>query len=100
MSKVKLPKIPPVYLAAGAAAAALLLWLRVSGPRQVGETVASGAVDLADGVFSGTVKGVGEVFGIPNTNPDRCAAAKAAGNTWEASFACPAGDFIRYWWNK
>lgn len=42
----------------------------------------------------------GEVLGVPRTDASRCEAAKAAGNTFEASRLCPAGDFIEWWWEK
>ena len=91
--------IPTVYVIAGGAIAAALLWVYVTGPRQAGAAIASGAIDLADGVISETVNTVGEAVGIPRTNQTECERAKAEGRTWDASFACPAGDFIRYLWS-
>jgi hypothetical protein len=43
---------------------------------------------------SNTVMGIGEVFGIPRTNESQCQSDLVAGNTWDASFSCPAGTFI------
>lgn len=85
-------------LALGAGVGLALLWW-ISRPGVlvgVGQTVGRVAGDAAAGV----VVGLGESVGIPATNQDACAAAKAAGNTWDASFACPAGDFLSWWWKK
>jgi hypothetical protein len=65
----------------------------------IGSGLGSGAVDLVDGIVSGTVFTVGDSIGIPRTNQTECERAKAEGRTWDASFACPAGDFIRYLWD-
>lgn len=97
---MKLPSIPTPYLIAGAALGAALLWAASKGAKGAGAAIVSGAVDLADGVISEPVLIVGEVFGVPRTEPTACERAKAEGRTLDASFACPAGDFISYWWNK
>lgn len=69
-----------------------------------GSAVGSGAVGAADGFVGGTVQGIGEVFGVPRTDTpeaaNKCAAAKAGGDTWAASQHCPAGDFLGWWWAK
>lgn len=54
--------------------------------------VAKGVVGVAEGV----VLGAGDAIGIPRTNMTECERAKSEGRTWDASFACPAGDFIKY----
>ena len=97
---MKLPSIPTPYLIAGAAVGAALLWVGAKGAKGAGAALAAGAVDLADGVISEPVLIVGEVLGVPRTNQSACERAKAEGRTLDASFQCPAGDFIRYWWNK
>lgn len=56
--------------------------------------LARGAVDAANGAFVGGVKGLGSVFGIPDTSMTQCERDMAAGRTWDASFSCPAGEFI------
>jgi len=61
----------------------------------VGETVGQGAVAAAGGV----VLGIGDGIGVPRTNMTECERAKAEGRTWDASFACPAGDFLSYVFN-
>jgi hypothetical protein len=42
----------------------------------------------------GVVENIGLAVGIPRTNMTECERAKAEGRWWDASFACPAGDFI------
>ena len=78
--------------AAVVAVGAALLYLR--GVRQVAADVAGGAVDMADDVLAGTVEGVGGAFGLPATDSAACDAALSAGDTWAASFACPASRWI------
>lgn len=97
---MKLPSIPMPYLIAGGAVAAALLWAASKGAKGTGAALASGAIDLADGVISEPVKIAGDVLGIPRTDPTECERAKAEGRTLDASFKCPAGDFLKYWWNK
>lgn len=92
--------IRPAYLIAGAAVGVALLWAwRQGSAGNVGEAIGSAAVDLADGVIGGTVTTIGQAVGIPKTNMTECERAKLEGRTWEASFACPAGDFISYLWS-
>lgn len=57
-------------------------------------TVAQTAVGWVESAAVGTVKGIGSVFGIPDTNKTQCERDMAAGNWWDASFSCPAGTFI------
>lgn len=93
---MKMPTITMPYVLAGAAVAGLLLWVNVKGAKGAGQAIASGAIDLADGIISEPVNIAGEVFGIPRTNLTECERAKLEGRTWDASFACPAGDFLKY----
>ncbi len=95
-------KIGGVYVLAGGAIAAALLYVYVRGAGQVGNDIGSAAVntavDLVDGVVTGGVVAIGEKVGIPKTNKTECECAIAEGRTWDASFACPASDFIKYLW--
>lgn len=50
-------------------------------------------------VIAWPVLATGDVLGIPRTNMTECERAKAEGRTWDASFACPAGDFLGYVFN-
>lgn len=91
------------YLLAAAAVLAALLYARrrvgvvgstVAG--SLGYDVGSAAVDMVDGVVAGAVVGTGELFGVTRTDLTECERAKAEGRTWDASFACPAGSFLKY----
>lgn len=93
-----LKTIPTVYLLAGGAVALALLWAASKGARDTGQAIGSGAVNLVDGVLTGAVVGLGETVGVPATNMTECQRAMAEGRTWDASFACPAKDFLTYLW--
>lgn len=93
-------KMPAAYLIAGGAVLAALVWVATRGNgRQVGNAIGGAAVDLADGVISGAVVGTGQLVGVPATNMTQCERDKAAGDTWAASFSCPAADWLRYVWS-
>ena len=96
-------KTQHLYLLAGGVVAAALVWAvtRASSTSasNAGQYIGGAVVDMADGVIGGTVVGVGQIFGIPATNQTLCERAKAEGRTWDASFDCPAGDFIKYLWD-
>lgn len=94
---MKLDTIPASWIVAGLALAAGALWLAsraaVSGASiatELGVTLGGAAVDAGAGV----VLGVGDAIGIPRTEQGACQRALAAGDWWDASFACPAGDFM------
>lgn len=70
------------------------VWLWRRGVAGVAEDVSSGAVALAGGAATGIVKGAGSVVGIPDTDAVKCRRAIADGNYWDASFYCPAGEFL------
>lgn len=98
---MKLPALPavnPYWLAAGAAVAVLAyVALRGGSGASLGTRIGTGAVDIATDAAAGTIVGIGKVFGIPETNPTKCdAARKIAGNAWEVSKVCPAADFFAY----
>lgn len=100
MSSKTLP-IPPELLALGLAALALagVLWWRArlavpagsSLAREAGSAVGGGVL----GAGVGVVEGIGQAMGIPRTDATQCEQLLAAGDYWNASFACPASDFIR-----
>lgn len=94
-----------VALAVAGAAALYLLRQQLSGlslpnlsdyipeASTVRDSIASGG-QYAGQAAAGVVEGVGLAVGIPRTNASECDRAKAEGRWWDASFACPAGDFI------
>lgn len=74
----------------------LAIWVKAKGAANVGETVAGGLVAGAGGVFVGTVKGIGGLFGVPDTDATKAAQARAAGDVWGAAAYMPAQDFLRW----
>jgi len=84
------------YLIAGAAVLVALLYASTRGAGSTGQAIGGAAVDFVDGVLTGTVTGIGEVIGVPVTNETECERARREGRTWDASFACPAGTFIKH----
>lgn len=96
---MKLPAVPGVYLIAGAAVAAALLYVSMKGAKEAGAQIGGAVVDLTNGVITGAVVGIGETVGITATNLTECERAKLEGRTWDASFACPAKDFLTYVFN-
>jgi hypothetical protein len=92
-------KIPTLYIVAGGVVVAALVYASMRGFGQVGRDIGGAAIDMVDGVVAGAVETIGERIGIPQTNLSKCEVAKAGGRTWDASFDCPAADFIGYLWN-
>lgn len=92
--------VKPAWLIAGGIAAAALAFVALRNAGAIGRNLGGAAVDMVDGVVSGVVVGIGERVGVPATDATACAAAQAAGDTWEASFACPASDFLSWYWRK
>lgn len=89
---------PDTLLIVGGIGVAVLavLWLSRSGnAATVGQTVGEAAVSTIVGAGTGVVLGASEAVGIPRTNQTECERAIAEGRTWDASFACPAGTFIK-----
>jgi len=93
-----LPNIPTAYIVAGAAVGVALLWAMSRGATQTGQAVGGAAVDMVNGVLGGVAMGAGQIVGIPPTNRTQCQIDQANGNTWRASFSCPAGEFLSYLW--
>lgn len=71
------------------------LWFMLRGVKGVAKDVAKGSVDLITGTASGVAIGIGDAFGIPETNMTQCQKDQANGDTWAASASCPAGTFIK-----
>ncbi|MYM96236.1 hypothetical protein [Duganella vulcania] len=94
------PSFPIKLALVGAVLAGAAFFLfKKSGGGNLAQTVAQNVgavvVDVADGVTSGVVYGVGDKLGVPRTDQTECEKALAEGRTWDASFACPAGTFIK-----
>lgn len=92
-----------ILIVGGAAAlAAWWIWKRGGLAAAAGDAAsaaAGAAVNMVDGVITGAVEGIGQTIGVPKTDVSECERAKAEGRTWDASFACPAGDFLKYVFN-
>ncbi len=66
-----------------------MLW-SPSGGQTRPENVGKAIVGTADGLASGVVKGIGGIFGIPDTDAAKCDAAIAANDGGEAGKFCSA----------
>lgn len=88
-------KVPSLawIVAAAAGALAFVVW-RKGGIAPVAQAIGGAAIAAADGVASGVVMGLGEMVGVPRTEASECDRALAEGRLWDASFACPAAQFI------
>jgi hypothetical protein len=94
-----------VLLAAGwyakkkAADAADALAKSVQDAMDAATVVVTKGVDAVDKAVSWPILTAGDAIGIPRTSMTACEKAKAAGSAWDASFACPASDFLSYVFN-
>lgn len=95
MKKQQIMQIAQIAVLAGFA----IFLVKKFSISDVAKEAGSAAAAAADGVISGAVESVGEIAGVPRTSTTECDLAKQEGRTWDASFACPAGDFIRYVFN-
>lgn len=73
--------------------AVIYVWSR--GFAGASKDASRAAVNVLGGAIAGTVEGIGDAFGIPSTEEDQCTKDLADGNTWAASFSCPASRFIK-----
>lgn len=80
------------------AAALVALGLGVYVAKKGVAGAVAGAVGAAGDAAAGAVIGIGQVFGIPATDEDKCQAAIASGDRWRQSLDCPAGTFIAQAW--
>jgi hypothetical protein len=92
--------VKPVHMLAGAAVLAAVVFVAWKGARGTGAAIGGAAVDVVEGAAVGVVEGIGEKIGVPRTNETACQKALREGRTLDASFACPASDFIRGTWNS
>lgn len=92
---VKLIADKRIMIASGLAAGVALAWIAARGVKGAAESTARAAVGIAEGTATGVVVGIGQAVGVPETDRDQCAADLAAGRTWDASFSCPAGTWLK-----
>lgn len=85
------------YALAGVGLLAVLALLKKKG---LLAGVAAGAVGAVADVGAGAAVGFGSLFGLPATDADKCAAARASGSLWDQSLYCPAGQFVSGAWQS
>jgi hypothetical protein len=85
-----------LLIGVGVAALALFVLVKKNGAAaDAGQVLGGAAVDLAGGAVAGVALGVGDAVGVPRTDMTECEKAIAEGRKLDASFACPAGTFIK-----
>lgn len=72
----------------------IAIYIYWRGAGGVAKDATKAAVNVAAGAIEGTTKGVGEAFGIPDTDMAKCRQALADGDYWDASFFCPVGALV------
>lgn len=82
-------------LAAVAVAGIATVYIARKGVVGASAALAEGATRVVTDAATGAVVGIGKAVGVPETNVDECARAIQEGRMWDASFACPAGAFIK-----
>ncbi|HEY6093820.1 MAG TPA: hypothetical protein VIU93_02595 [Gallionellaceae bacterium] len=95
MSTADFVKNNPVLVGVVALGAIVVVWVAVKGVGGFAKDVTKGAVNAAGGAVEGTVVGLGELLAVPQTSKTECEKAIAEGRTLDASFACPAGKFVK-----
>ena len=88
--------IPLEFKVIGGVILLALIYVWYRGIGGAAKDAASGAVAASGGVAAGTAEGIGSLFGVPSTNDQKCEAACAAGETWNASKFCSANRFLTY----
>ncbi len=66
----------------------------------VGQAAGTFAATAAIGTVEGIVFSLGDAVGLPRTDTDKCRRALDEGRMWDASFDCPAGDFLGGAWRR
>lgn len=66
------------------------------GVRGIARGAGKAVVDAVGGVAEGAVYGASDLVGLENPDITKCEQAKMMGSTWQASFSCGAGDFLKY----
>lgn len=84
---------------AGVAGWALVQRLKGVSIADTSKAIGGAVVDMASGLLVGSVETIGQAVGVQKTERTACEKAMAEGRTWDASFACPAGDFLKYLWS-
>jgi hypothetical protein len=97
--------IDAAQVAAMVVGLAAVAWLAYRATRAASDAATAAVGTITDGITfvreapASAVLTIGDAVGVPRTNESECERAKREGRTWDASFACPAGDFLRYLWS-
>lgn len=92
-------RVELVAIGAAAIVAAWVLYrVTASAGAVVGKVgqVAGQVADAGGTIVAAPILGAGDVLGLPRTSRTACDQAKAEGRVWDASFACPALEFLGY----
>lgn len=86
-----------LVIGVGVAALVLLVLVKKKGAAaDAGQALGEAAANAAGGMVAGVAEGLGDQIGVPRTDMTECEKAMAEGRTLDASFACPASDFLGY----
>lgn len=92
-----------MYAALGLGVVGALWYLKRSIANVTVASAVTSAIGAVDDVSSGIVFGIGDSIGVPRTDTDKCAEARASGNVVDLATYCPAGSaitgFIPTIWN-
>lgn len=91
---VKTEAVLNVALMAGTGLIAFLIYRKAAGAADALGDWASDGISATNSAIADVVVGAGSLFGIPATNQDQCTIDLERGDTWAASFSCPASRFI------
>lgn len=96
------PYLPLLGIGAGVVMALVLARKMdiIPGMNEVAYGAGSAAVQAVDSVLQGSVESAGLLVGIPKTNKTQCQKDVEAGRMWDASFSCPAKDFLGAVWDR
>lgn len=78
----------------GAVAGVALIYF--VGVRGLASGAGRAVVHAVGGAAEGAVYGASDIIGLENPDLTKCEKAKLNGDTWQASFSCSAGNFLKY----
>ena len=85
------------YLFLGVLGILALWWFTRKGvAASAAAAITGAAVDAAGGAVAGVAQGLGKQVGIPLTDAEKCAAAMANRDSWNASLYCDLATYLKY----
>jgi hypothetical protein len=84
-----------LYGSLGVAAVLLFMYVKKNA-QNLAAAAAAGAVGMAGDTVAGVAQGLGSLAGVPSTSVSKCQQDMDNGDTWNASFDCPAGTFLGF----